>query len=153
MKSITILIGILLASLSMPTLANALNSKDITGVWNQIDDKTGTPKAIIEIRKEGDSYTGTIQKVNARPGYKPKEICVNCPAPYTNKPILGLDVLTGIKKINQNTFAHGKIIDPLSGNIYSAQIKLSSNGKRLSLKAFVKGLSTLGRSQVWLRAE
>lgn len=137
----------------MHTLAESRNNQDITGVWNQIDDKTGTPKAIIEIRKEGDSYTGTIKKINVRPGYRPREICNKCPAPYTNKPILGMDILKGLKKINTNTFTQGRIIDPLNGNIYSAQIKLSSNGNRLTLKAFIRGVSALGRSQTWLRAE
>jgi len=50
---------------------------------------------------------------------------VSCPAPYTNKPILGLDVLTGLKHVGNNSFAQGKLLDPLSGNLYNTKAKLS----------------------------
>ena len=72
---------------------------DITGLWQTIDDKTGTPKAHVEIRKEANgTYAGKIVKLH-RARYTPKEICDNCPAPYTNKPILGLDIATGSSKL------------------------------------------------------
>ena len=69
-------------------------AQDLSGTWQQIDDKTGSQKAIIEIRKESNgTFVGKIIKVTPRPGYTPRDTCVNCPAPYKNKPILGLDVL------------------------------------------------------------
>ncbi|WP_168379875.1 DUF2147 domain-containing protein, partial [Acinetobacter cumulans] len=49
-------------------------------------------------------------------------------------------------------YSGGKIIDPLSGNIYSTKAKLSSNGKRLTLRGYV-GVSALGRSQTWIKAD
>ncbi len=65
---------------------------DLTGIWQSIDDKTGSPKALIEITQaENGSFTGKIIKVTPRPGYTPKTMCVNCPAPYTNKPLVGLE--------------------------------------------------------------
>lgn len=77
---------------------------------------------------------------------------MKCPAPYSNQPILGMDVLKGLKFTGNNTYSHGKIIDPLSGNIYSTKAKLSTNGKRLTLRGYV-GVSALGRSQTWLKEE
>ena len=86
------------------------------GDLENIDDKTGSSKALIEIRQEANgSFTGRIIKVTPRPGYTPKETCVNCPAPYTNKPILGMDVLTGLKHTEGENYTGGRIIDPLSG--------------------------------------
>lgn len=125
----------------------------IVGTWKNIDDKTGSSKAILEIRQEADqSYTAKIIKVTPRPGYTPKETCVNCPAPYTNKPILGMDVLKGLKHAEGLNYNKGKIIDPLTGNIYSMKAKLNANGKRLTLRGYV-GISALGRSQTWIRTE
>ena len=49
-------------------------------------------------------------------------------------------------------FSGGKIIDPLSGNIYSTKAKLSSNGKRLTMRGYV-GVSALGRSQTWIKSD
>ena len=35
-------------------------AQDLSGLWQQIDDKTGSPKALIEIKNQADgSYTGT----------------------------------------------------------------------------------------------
>ena len=45
-------------------------ASDLTGIWQSIDDKTGSPKALIEITKaENGSFTGKIIKVTPRPGY------------------------------------------------------------------------------------
>ena len=146
MKNIKILTALVFSSLSSLAFA-----QDITGTWKNIDDKTGSSKAILEIRQEANgTFTAKVVKVTPRPGYTPKETCVNCPAPYTNKPILGMDVLTGLKYVEGLNFSGGKIIDPLSGNIYSMKAKLSANGKRLNLRGYV-GISALGRSQTWIK--
>ena len=141
----------ILAALLLSVSSSAVFAEDIAGTWKNIDDKTGSSKAIIEIRQETNgTYTAKIVKVTPRPGYTPKETCINCPAPYTNKPILGMDVLTGLKYVEGLNFSGGKIIDPLSGNIYSMKAKLSPNGKRLNLRGYV-GISALGRSQTWIK--
>lgn len=146
MKNIKILTAVVFSSLSSLAFA-----QDITGTWKNIDDKTGSSKAVLEIRQESNgTFTAKVIKITPRPGYTPKESCVNCPAPYTNKPILGMDVLTGLKYVEGLNFSGGKIIDPLSGNIYSMKAKLSNNGKRLTLRGYV-GVSALGRSQTWIR--
>ncbi len=125
-------------------------AEDITGLWQTIDDKTGAPKGQVEIRKENDTYVGKIVKITPRLGYTPKEICVDCPAPYTNKPILGLDSLTGLKHSSGNNYTGGRILDPNTGKVYSMKAKLSTSGKRLTLRGYV-GVSALGRNQVWIR--
>ena len=146
MKNIKILTAVVFSSLSSLAFA-----QDITGTWKNIDDKTGSSKAVLEIRQESNgTFTAKVIKITPRPGYTPKESCVNCPAPYTNKPILGMDVLTGLKYVEGLNFTGGKIIDPLSGNIYSMKAKLSPNGKRLNLRGYV-GISALGRSQTWIK--
>jgi len=141
----------ILAALLLSASSSAVFAEDISGSWKNIDDKTGSSKAILEIRQETNgTYTAKIVKVTPRPGYTAKETCVNCPAPYTDKPILGMDVLKGLKPTAGSNFTQGKIIDPLSGHIYSMKAKLSPNGKRLTLRGYV-GVSALGRSQTWIR--
>jgi len=140
------ILGIFFSILSCCSFA-----KDITGIWKNIDDKTGSSKAVLEIRKESNgTYTGKIIKITPRVGYTPKETCVDCPAPYTNKPILGMDVLKGLTYSENDEYLGGKIIDPLTGKIYSMKAKLSANGNRLSLRGYI-GVSVLGRSQTWIR--
>ncbi|MGN5766054.1 MULTISPECIES: DUF2147 domain-containing protein [Acinetobacter] len=128
-------------------------AQDITGLWQSIDDKTGAPKGIVEIRQEANgTYTGKVVKITPRTGYVPKEICVDCPAPYSNKPIIGLDVLTGLKHSEGLNYTSGRILDPNTGKIYSMKAKLSANGKRLHLRGYL-GISALGRNQIWIRTE
>lgn len=84
-------------------------AQDLTGVWKQIDDKTGSPKALIEIKKDTNgSFSGKIIKITPRPGYTPREKCVNCPQPYTDQPILGLEVFKGLKLVDENNYDEGK---------------------------------------------
>ena len=62
-----------LTVLLFSTLSSIAFAEDITGTWKNIDDKTGSSKAILEIRQEADqSYTAKIIKVTPRPGYTPK---------------------------------------------------------------------------------
>lgn len=143
----------LFGALILSVMSSLSFAEDITGMWQSIDDKTGAPKALVEIRKEANgTYAGKIVKITPRAGYTPKETCVDCPAPYTNKPILGLDVMTGLKQGEGLNYVNGRILDPNSGKIYSMKAKLSSNGKRLHLRGYV-GVSALGRNQIWIRAE
>ena len=145
---------IFLVTLAGLVLSGNLFAQDLSGTWQQIDDKTGSPKAIIEIRKEAnDTFTGKIVKVTPRPGYSPRETCNNCPAPYTNQPILGMDLIKGLKHVpGTNNYEKGRIIDPLVGKVYDTKIKLNSTGKRITLRAYM-GVSSLGRSQTWLRLD
>ena len=141
------LIGVLLLS----AVSSFSFAEDIIGLWQSIDDKTGAPKALVEIRKEADNtYAGKVVKLTPRTGYTPKETCVDCPPPYTNKPIIGLDVVTGLKSTDGLNYTSGRILDPNTGKLYSLKAKLSSNGKRLHLRGYL-GISALGRNQIWIR--
>ncbi|MCH7353344.1 DUF2147 domain-containing protein [Acinetobacter sp. NIPH 1958] len=142
----------LISFLFLITLSHFTFAQDITGIWQSVDDVTGAPKGQVEITQEADgSYTGKIIKITPRTGYTPKEFCTGCPAPYTNKPILGLTAITKLKHKKDLTYTGGKILDPNSGRMYSLTAKLSTNGQRLHLRGYV-GVSVLGRSQIWIRA-
>jgi uncharacterized protein (DUF2147 family) len=146
-KLITLGVGLSLAGLSQ--------AAELEGTWRSIDDRTGFSRGIVEIKQEADgSYSGTVIKSTPRPGYTPKETCQNCPPPYTDQPMIGLKVLTGLKA-DPNKPGHytgGKILDPLSGKIYSSKAKLSPDNRRLSMRGYV-GVSMLGRSQTWMREQ
>lgn len=145
---------IFLASLSLLFCVSAFANDDIVGTWQQIDDKSGAAKAIIVISKEADNtFSGKIVKVTPRPGYTPREKCHNCPAPYTNQPILGMTLLKGLKhKEGTRNYENGRVIDPLAGKLYDARVRLNNTGKRLTLRASI-GVSALGRNQTWIRAD
>ena len=146
--------NILLATLASVLFSGNVFAEDISGIWQQIDDKTGAAKAIIKIDKEtNNTYTGKIVKVTPRPGYTPRATCNKCPTPYTNDPILGMEILKGLKHMEgSNNYENGRVIDPLAGKIYDAKVRLNANGKRLTLRGYM-GVSALGRSQTWIRLD
>lgn len=131
--------------------ATAAIAQDITGTWKSIDDKTGSSKAILTIHQEKNgTYTGKVVKITPRPGYTPRETCIDCPAPYTNKPILGLEVLKDLKKLNSEEYANGRILDPLTGKTYS---KKQNSVVMVNVYNFavMSVCLHLGRSQTWIR--
>jgi len=144
---------IFLATLTTGFMMN-LWAQDISGTWQQIDDKTGAAKAIIVIEKEANNtYSGKIAKITPRPGYTPREKCNKCPAPYTDQPILGMTILKGLKHVEgTKNYEKGRVIDPLAGKIYDAKVRLNNTGKRLTLRASM-GVSVLGRNQTWIRVD
>ncbi len=134
-------------------LSSLTHAADLTGIWRTIDDKRGIVRAHIQIEKQPDgSYTGTLIEDFPAPGEAPLLKCNKCPAPYTDKPIIGLEILKGFKQEvdNPNNFSHGKVLDPRHGKLYSGKATLSKDGRKLYLRGYV-GISLLGRSQTWLR--
>ena len=126
---------------------------DIEGIWRTIDDRTGFSKALVEVKKQPDgSYNGTIIKIIPRPNYTPKEYCQHWPAPFTDKPILGLTVLWGLKidPNRPNQYNGAQVLDQLSGKIYRGKAKLTADNRQLTMRGYV-GISALGRSQTWVR--
>ncbi|OTG98615.1 MULTISPECIES: DUF2147 domain-containing protein [Acinetobacter] len=145
--------NILLVTFASLFFSSNVLAQDLSGTWQQIDDKTGSPKAIIEIHKSSNNtFIGKVVKITPRIGYTPRENCVNCPAPYTDQPILGLEIFKNLKFEGENLYAGGQILDPLSGKIYNLKGKQSTNGKRLLLRGYI-GISAIGRTQTWIRQE
>lgn len=128
------------------------NAASIEGVWRTIDDRTGFAKALVKIEKKPDGqYQGMIIRVLPRPEYTPKKTCQNCPKPFTDQPIEGLQVIWGLREEGSNTkLGGGYVIDPLTGKIYNSKAVLSKDGRRLAMRGYTD-MSALGRSQTWIR--
>ena len=128
----------------------------LEGFWRTIDDKTGQQVSIVEIKKKADNTYG-VTVVYRYPQLGSTQVlanCVKCPAPFKDKPILGLEISWGIKEDpnKPNEFINGRILEPRTGNIYKGKAKLSPDGKRLRMRGYI-GVSLLGRSQVWIRTQ
>lgn len=132
-----ILAGVLAA---YATLSHAAG---IEGRWQTIDDKTNQPKAVVEIKRSGDTYNGTI--VSLAPNVENV-----CPACSNKQPLVGLRVVSGLRQDGEKTYTNGKIFDPKSGKTYSSKATLSSDGNTLKVRGYV-GVSAFGRTQTWRR--
>jgi uncharacterized protein (DUF2147 family) len=140
---------LLLLALSVPLSAADVSSP--VGKWMTIDDKSGKPGGIIRIELVGGEYKGWIEKIFPDPDEDPNPKCVYCDGARKNQPVLGLNFMWGLTK-EGDEFSGGEILDPRTGKIYRARLRLEDGGKSLNVRGFI-GFSLLGRSQVWHRAE
>jgi len=119
------------------------------GLWKNIDDKTGKPKALIRITETGGELQGKIEKlfIEADADKNPK--CDKCEGTNKDQPIIGMTILFGLKK-DGDEYNGGKILDPANGKLYSSKITLIENNKKLNVRGYI-GTPFLGRSQIWVR--
>jgi uncharacterized protein (DUF2147 family) len=120
------------------------------GLWQTIDDETKKPKSFIRISEKDGTISGTVEKV-VDPA-KQDQKCDECAAddPRKGKPVIGMTVLTGLKKESDSIYSGGKILDPNNGKVYAAKVTMIEEGKKLEMRG---SFLFIGRTQTWLRAE
>lgn len=117
--------------------------------WKTIDDQTKKPLSIVEFHEAPNGVlTAKIVDV-LTPGEA--ESCAKCVGKFHNKPLKGVQIVTGLKNTGKQSYDGGKITDPKNGKTYSFNAKLSSDRQTLNGRGYI-GVSALGRSQTWIRA-
>jgi len=130
------------------TISISIHSQTIFGKWHAKNENTGKVDSVIEVyEKEGKAYAKVIEILNKK---IKNPICQNCNGENKDKPILGLDILTGLEK-KGDEWSKGEILDPRNGKIYKCYIQLMENNK-LKLRGYV-GISLFGKTRYWYRAE
>ncbi|MGO7906437.1 DUF2147 domain-containing protein [Rhizobium leguminosarum] len=119
------------------------------GLWRNVDDVSGKPRALVRITESNGALQGRIEKVFLAANESPT--CAKCEGALKNAPVMGLVILSGLKK-DGDDYTGGQILDPDNGKVYSSKIHLIDEGKKLTVRGFI-GVSLLGRSQVWERQE
>jgi len=112
---------------------------------------SGQAKGLIRIREIAGKFEGKIDKIFPKAGDDPAPRCEKCEGSLHNQPVLGLTFLWGFTK-QGDEYQGGEILDPESGKVYQAKMKLVDGGKKLEVRGFI-GFSLFGRSQTWLREE
>ena len=120
------------------------------GTWHTVSDVDGKPRGVIAIREVNGRLVGTARG-SLVPGERNDRLCDKCPGERQGRPIFGMDILTGLRP-DGDEWTGGEILDPDTGKIYKAKIRLIEGGRKLVLRGYI-GVSLLGRSQTWVRAE
>jgi len=122
------------------------------GLWKTIDDKTKSERALVRISESGGVFSGRIEKLLAADA-KPDAKCDKCEDDRKGMPIVGMEIVRGVKKADaENTWDGGTILDSVEGKIYKVRMQSADGGKKLEVRGFV-GMPMLGRTQTWLRVE
>ena len=119
------------------------------GRWRTFDDKTGQAKAIVEITEVSDELQGRVERVFSPPAPTANGVCERCQGDRKNKPVVGLQILWGLKK-DGDEYAGGRVLDAETGKEYRCKLKVIDGGKKLEVRGFV-GLSFVGRTLTWTR--
>lgn len=126
----------------------SIQAQDVFGKWTTIDDNTGKARSTIEIFEKGGKVYGKIVAITDPE--KRDRRCEKCTGDDKNRPILGLEILKGLEK-NGDKYEGGYITDPDNGKRYKCYIELE-DPNTLKVRGFI-GLSLIGRTQIWKRAE
>ncbi len=130
----------------------ALAQASPVGVWKSIDDKTKTERSQVRISESGGVLSGRIEKLLASDA-KPDAKCDKCEDDRKDKPIVGMDIIRGVRKADaDNTWDGGTILDPVEGKVYKVRLQTADGGKKLEVRGYV-GMPMLGRTQTWVRVE
>lgn len=125
----------------------ATNGQTIFGKWQSFDDETKKLESIIEVyEKNGKAYAKIISITDPE---RRDATCTACKGKKKNAPILGMEILSGLKK-KGDEWSGGKILDPKSGKEYKCYIKLLDKDQ-LKIRGYI-GFSLFGRTAVWKRA-
>lgn len=143
MKNILIMLLALLFVLPL----FAQNADRITGVWFN-----GEKSSKIEITQAKDgSFIGKIvwlKEPNDASGH-PKTDSKNSDAKLAKRPLMDLQILSGLTYDGKSKYSGGKIYDPKSGKTYSAKAEMTNNNT-LALRGFI-GIALAGRTDTWVR--
>lgn len=129
----------------------ALAQSTPAGTWHTIDDSTGKPRGVIEIAEKDGVFSGKLVKSLVPTEGAPK-VCDKCTDSRKDQPIIGMTLLTGLRKTADNEWTGGEILDPETGKLYKCKMSMADDGKKLNVRGFI-GISLIGRTQTWVRQQ
>ena len=142
-----------LASALCLTATLAMAQATPVGTWKTIDDGSKKEKSLVRITETGGVLSGRIEKL-LDPATAADAVCDKCSDDRKDKPILGLTIITGVKKSDTaaDVWDGGHILDPNDGKVYKVRMSPVEGGKKLEVRGYI-GRPLLGRTQTWLRVE
>jgi uncharacterized protein (DUF2147 family) len=130
------------------TQAHAAAGQTAAGFWQQTDND-GHVGAWFYFSEVKGLYEGRLVKMFRDPGQPLIEVCAKCTGNQKNAAMLGLTIVKGMHRDGRK-YDSGTILDPRDGQVYHAQMELSEDGQKLSVRGYL-GIPLLGQTQVWNR--
>jgi len=123
--------------------------KGIMGKLKTIDEEN-EPKSVVEIFKRDSLIYGKIIKLYRKPGEDIDPVCDECASddPRYKKKVIGMEVIKDMKKIGENDYSEGTVLDPSNGRIYSCKLWLEEG--KLKIRGY---WGPFFRTQTWHRLQ
>ena len=142
-KSRFILLGMLVM------FSFTVHSQSIFGKWKTIDDRTGMPKAIIDIYKKNGLMYGHVVQILEKG--REKALCIKCDDERKDKPIVGMTIIDAAIEHDNGKWKGKTLFDPEQAMTFRCKIWLNpDNSNELKVRGY---LAFIFRTQTWLRVE
>ncbi len=142
---------LLIAAVAIISLNAIAQDPSPVGLWKNIDDESGKPKALIRITESNGELKGKIEKLFRPASEEQNPICDKCEGVRKDQPIIGMTILWGMKQ-EGTEYNGGQILDPTNGKTYKSKMAFADSDKKLKVRGYI-GMPMLGRTQTWLREE
>ncbi len=126
-------------------------SASAVGLWRVMNGSSAEPVSLVAISEHDGVLSGTVMRVmHSAHGEHP--VCTACKGDLKDKPVVGLTILWGLKQDGTKPiWAGGSVLDPAVGQTYKCKLTLKDE-QTLEVRGYL-GISLMGRSQVWKRAQ
>jgi len=144
--------SVILSNTMLAGAADRASIDEVVGPW--LTEKEG---AVIELYDCGDGSETEIcgRIVWLREPYTDdgelKKDPDNPDPSLRDRPMCGIQVVTGLKRADKNTWTHGRVYNPKDGRSYSAYLDVKEQG-HLHVRVYV-GIPLIGRSETWSRPQ
>ncbi len=121
----------------------------VFGKWKTIDDRTGNPKAIIDIyEKDGKMYGKVIKIVEKG---KENSLCTKCDGDLKDKPVVGMRIIDAAEHKGDGVYKGDTLFDPEQAMTFRCKIWLDpENSDQLKVRGY---LAFIYRTQTWVRVD
>lgn len=129
---------IFLLTLLSPLTTFATPFDPLIGTWKVVDSRSGSYLSDIVIRRNSNTgqYSAVIVKMYPSAKEAIPIYCTKCSGTLKDQPVIGMEVLTGMKMLTQNEeFGQGVWVNPYDGIQYNLNAHLSKTGKIMSITA------------------
>ena len=129
--------------------SNLTQSQSVFAKWKTIDDRTGDPKAIINIYEKEGLMFGEVSKI-VEPG-KENSFCTKCDGDMKDLSVIGMTIIKDGIKNTDNQWKGKFLFDPEQAMTFRFKIWLNpDNSNELKVRGY---LAFLFRTQTWLRVD
>jgi len=123
----------------------------VVGLWRVMDGSGADPVSLVALSERDGVVSGTVMRV-MRSSQGEHPVCRACKGPLQNQAVVGMTVVWGLKQQGAGpVWSGGSVLDPGNGQTYKCKMTLRE-ANTLELRGFL-GISLLGRTQVWQRAQ
>lgn len=129
-------------------MARAQEQMSPVGDWQTFDESTGELKSMIEIRLDNGVISGRVVRIYPEAA-QGQERCTKCTDDRKDQPVLGMEIIQGVRKTEGETvWEGGRILDPEEGRTYSVRLTPIDGGNKLQVRG---SIGFLFRTQTWIR--